>query len=52
MIKLRILKNKKGELAFEDTSRAFFIVRNTSNSSDVRYEWPKKVLYGLNWTRI
>lgn len=51
-MKLRILKNKKGELAFEDTSRAFFIIRNSWSGSDVRYELPKKVLYGLNWSRI
>jgi hypothetical protein len=49
---LRILKNKQGQFAFEDTSRAFFIIRNDWNGPDIRLEWPKKVLYGLNWSRI
>ena len=51
-MKLRILKNKQGQFAFEDTSRAFFIIRNNYNGSDLRYEWPRNVLYGLNWSRI
>lgn len=51
-IPLRIMTNKAGEFAFEDTSRQFFIIRDSGDEFDKRYLSPKNVLYGLEWSRL
>lgn len=49
---LGIYTNSQGLAAFQDTSRAFYIVRRSPEARDLKYLLPKDVEIGLNWRRL